>query len=64
MENLDGLDVTVSPVTFTIRIERGLKQDFDMLNSGWNADYNDPSSFIDLFSSNISYNQGKYSNPV
>ncbi|GEQ61155.1 peptide ABC transporter substrate-binding protein [Vagococcus lutrae] len=63
MENLDGLDVTVSPVTFTIRIERGLKQDFDMLNSGWNADYNDPSSFIDLFASNISYNQGKYSNP-
>lgn len=62
-ETLEGVSVTVSPVTFAIRIERGMKNDFDMLNSGWNADYADPSSFIDLFETGISYNQGKYSNP-
>lgn len=62
-ETLDGVKISVTPVTFAIRIERGMKTDFEMLNSGWNADYADPSSFIDLFDSSISYNQGKYANP-
>lgn len=61
-ESLPGVKVTVSPVTFAIRIDRGLKTDFEMLNSGWNADYADPSTFIDLFETGVSYNLGKYSN--
>lgn len=61
-ESLPGVKVSVSPVTFAIRIDRGLKTDFEMLNSGWNADYADPSTFIDLFETGVSYNLGKYSN--
>lgn len=61
-ETLPGVKVNVNPVTFAIRIDRGLKTDFEMLNSGWNADYADPSTFIDLFETGVSYNLGKYSN--
>nr|WP_314067800.1 peptide ABC transporter substrate-binding protein [uncultured Vagococcus sp.] len=61
-ESLPGVKVNVNPVTFAIRIDRGLKTDFEMLNSGWNADYADPSTFIDLFETGVSYNLGKYSN--
>ncbi|MBP1043469.1 peptide ABC transporter substrate-binding protein [Vagococcus sp. BWB3-3] len=61
-ETLPGVKVNVNPVTFAIRIGRGLKTDFEMLNSGWNADYADPSTFIDLFETGVSYNLGKYSN--
>lgn len=56
------MKVNINPVTFAIRIDRGLKTDFEMLNSGWNADYADPSTFIDLFETGVSYNLGKYSN--
>ncbi len=42
------------------------KQDngeFDIATSGWGGDYNDPMTFLELFSSNNPNNSGKYSNP-
>lgn len=62
-ETLDGVKVTVSPVPFSVRLDRSNKGDFDAVIGGWGADYADPSSFLDLFQTGVSYNRGRYSNP-
>lgn len=61
-EELDGLKVGISPVPFSVRLDRSNKGDFSTVLGGWNADYPDLSSFIDLFETGGSYNRGKYSN--
>ena len=57
-----GVKTTVTPVTKPIRLDRTTKGDFDMVVTGWGADYNDVSSFLDLFETGNSYNKGKYTN--
>lgn len=61
-ENLNGVDVTVTSVPFTVRLDRGKNGNFDVIMGGWGADYADPSSFTDLFVTGNSYNRGQYSN--
>lgn len=62
-ETLDGLKVSVSPVPFSVRLDRSNKGDFEIAVSAWGADYADPSSFLDLFVTGNAYNRGHYSNP-
>ncbi len=61
-ETLDGVDVTVTNVPFTVRLDRGKNGEFEVIMGGWGADYADPSSFTDLFLTGGSYNRGRYSN--
>lgn len=61
-EQLDGLSVSITAVPFQVRLDRSSKGDFSMVYSGWAADYTDPSSFVNLFVTDNSYNLGKYSN--
>ncbi|MFD2306704.1 peptide ABC transporter substrate-binding protein [Enterococcus termitis] len=61
-EALDGVKVTVSPVPFSVRLDRSNKGDFKAVIGGWGADYVDPSSFLDLFQTGVPYNRGHYSN--
>lgn len=61
-DTLDGLKVSVSPVPFSVRLDRSNKGDFEIAVSAWGADYADPSSFLDLFTTGNSYNRGHYSN--
>lgn len=62
-ENLEGTKVTVSPVPFSVRLDRANKGDFKAVIGGWGADYVDPSSFLDLFQTGVPYNRGHYNNP-
>ncbi|MFD1900930.1 peptide ABC transporter substrate-binding protein [Enterococcus termitis] len=62
-ETLDGLKVSVSPVPFSVRLDRSNKGDFQIAVSAWGADYADPSSFLDLFVTGNAYNRGHYTNP-
>lgn len=62
-DNLEGTKVTVSPVPFSVRLDRSNKGDFKAVIGGWGADYVDPSSFLDLFQTGVAYNRGHYSNP-
>jgi oligopeptide transport system substrate-binding protein len=62
-EELPGLKVNLSPVPFSVRLDRSNKGDFSMVYGGWIADYPDPSSFLDLFETGNSYNRGHYSSP-
>lgn len=59
-----GIETTVTAVTKPIRLDRTNNGEFDFVVTGWGADYNDPSSFMDLFQTGNSYNRGKYSNPA
>ncbi len=61
-DTLEGVTVTTSPVPFSVRLDRSNSGDFDVVLGGWSADYPDPSSFLDLFTSDNSYNRGRYSN--
>lgn len=61
-ENLEGVKVKPTPVPFSVRIDRSETGDFDTVLGGWGADYADPSSFTDLFTTGNSYNRGQWSN--
>ena len=61
-EALDGVTVTLSPVPFSVRLDRSNSGDFDVVMGGWGADYADASSFLDLFVTGNSYNRGQWSN--
>ena len=60
--NLEGVDITLSSVPFSVRLDRSNEGDFDITIGGWGADYADPSSFLDLFQTGNSYNRGHWSN--
>ncbi|ARY92027.1 MULTISPECIES: peptide ABC transporter substrate-binding protein [Lacticaseibacillus] len=61
-QNLPGLKVTIASVPFKTRLSRAQNGQFDMIYSGWSADFPDAISFLDLFTSDNSYNDGKWSN--
>ncbi|WP_405075967.1 peptide ABC transporter substrate-binding protein [Ligilactobacillus acidipiscis] len=60
-ENL-GIDVKVQNVPFKTRLDRSKTQQFDVVVSSWGADFSDAISFVDLFTSDNSYNNGKWKN--
>ena len=59
---LPGVKVKVANVPFAVRLDRSTAGDFDTVVSLWGADYADPSSFLDLFTTDNSYNRGGWSN--
>ncbi|MDH6363547.1 oligopeptide transport system substrate-binding protein [Enterococcus sp. PF1-24] len=62
-EAFDGMTVKLITVPFTVRLDRSDSGDFDVVIGGWGADYSDPSSFTDLFTTGNSYNRGHWENP-
>ena len=61
-ENLKGMKVSVANVPFKTRLNRSTNGNFDIVVSGWSADFADPISFVDLFTSKNAQNNGKWSN--
>jgi len=61
-ETLDGVDVSMTNVPFSVRLDRSNAGDFEVVFGGWGADYADPSSFTDLFVTGNAYNRGRWSN--
>ena len=61
-QTLPDVDVSVSNVPFKTRLQRSEDGDFDVVVSAWGADFADPISFLDLFTSDNSYNNGKWKN--
>lgn len=62
-ENLAGLTINLKAVPFAVRLELDEKQDYDIQNSGWGPDYQDPMTFLDLFVTGSAQNKMGYSNP-
>ena len=62
LENNLGIDVQVQSIPKKTRINRMMSGNFDVVSTGWNADFADPISFLDLQTTGASYNYGKWSN--
>jgi oligopeptide transport system substrate-binding protein len=60
--SLPGLTVDLEPVSFKVRLDRTKSGQFDMVYAGWGADYNDPMTFMNMWTSTASYNDAKWSN--
>lgn len=57
-----GVTATLANMEWkTFLTERG-NQNYDMARGAWCGDYNEPSTFLDLLTTNSGYNDGKYSN--
>ena len=63
LQKLPGLKVSLNNVPFKSRLSRSSSGDFDMVVSAWNADFPDPINFLSMFTSDNSYNNGKWINP-
>lgn len=61
-EKLPGLKITNQNLPFKTRLSRSSAGEFDLVVSAWGADYPDASSFLDLFTTKSSYNNGQWSN--
>ena len=57
-----GVHVDVKPMPFKGRIQAMQEGNFDMVYAGWSADYDDPMTYLDLFTTNNGNNHGYYSN--
>jgi len=63
-QKLDNLKVSNQNVPFKTRLQRSQNGNFDTVISAWNADFSDPISFLSLFTSDNSYNNGRYKSAV
>lgn len=61
LEKLSGLDITIKTVPFKQRLAASQDHNFDIVISAWGADYADPSTFLDLMTSDSSFNNGLWS---
>lgn len=57
-----GVNTTLENMEWNTFLEARENGDFDVSRGGWCADYNDPSTFLDLFNTNSGYNDAAYSN--
>lgn len=60
-QNLPGLKINLKLVPFKQRLNDAQNGNFDMVISGWGGDYAEPSTFLQLFTTGQSYNDGKFS---
>jgi oligopeptide transport system substrate-binding protein len=60
-----GVDTILTDEEFRVFLEsRHDKHKWDVVRLAWTADYNDASSFLDIFRANSSNNDTGYSNPL
>lgn len=57
-----GVNVQLDPVTYQTRLARVAMKDYDVANVLWGADYNDPMTFLDLFTTGSPFNDPGFSN--
>jgi len=60
--NLSGITIELQNVPKKNRLALADADDFDLLQTGWGADFADPINYMDLMYSESAYNEGGYSN--
>lgn len=63
-DGLPGLKVDIDQVTFQIRLDRTRNKDYEMVFAGWGPDYNYPTTFLDLWTSESAFNDPGWKNPT
>ncbi|MEJ6399690.1 peptide ABC transporter substrate-binding protein [Nicoliella lavandulae] len=62
LTKLPGLKITNQNLPFKTRLSYSQSGKFDLVVSAWIADYPDPITFLDLFTSDNAYNNGHWKN--
>jgi len=62
-QNLGLTSASADTVPHELRVERQDNKDFDVIIALWGADYNDPMTFLDMWTTTSSFNTMDYSNP-
>lgn len=62
-KNLPGLTIKLKEVPFAVRLDLDNASDYDIQAAGWGADFEDPISYLELFTTNSPQNGLSYSNP-
>lgn len=57
-----GIDVKISNMEFKTLVPKRIAHDFTIARGGWIGDYNDPMTFLDLFTTKSGQNDPGYSN--
>lgn len=58
-----GINVTLVNEEWSVFINDRNNGNYQIARNGWNADYADPMTFLDIFTSTSGNNDGKYKNP-
>lgn len=58
-----GIQVEITPMPFKAKLAAMDAGEFDIVMAGWSPDYNDPMTYLDMFSTGNGNNYGKYSSP-
>ncbi|MFS0574498.1 peptide ABC transporter substrate-binding protein [Sporosarcina sp. 179-K 3D1 HS] len=61
--NLSGLTIKLKEVPFAVRLELDNSSDYEIQSAGWGADFQDPISYLELFTTDSPQNLMGYSNP-
>ncbi|PEB56835.1 peptide ABC transporter substrate-binding protein [Bacillus pseudomycoides] len=62
-KSLKGVTVNIKIQPFKQKLKLESAKDYELSFAGWNPDYADPMTFLDMFETTSSYNQMGYSNP-
>ena len=58
-----GIKIEIRQVTYKQRLEMEANKEFDLVFTGWVPDYSDPYSYLELWTTDSTYNHSSYSNP-
>ena len=59
-----GVELTPNNYEWKVHTDKMISGDFEMARYAWCADYNEASTFLDLYTSYSTNNDGKYNNPA
>ncbi|MFC7392747.1 peptide ABC transporter substrate-binding protein [Scopulibacillus cellulosilyticus] len=60
---LDGLKINIVKLPYGELLKREDNGDFGILNAGWSPDYNDPMTYLEMFTSDNDMNKQGYNDP-
>ena len=58
------INVTILPTDFQVFLAQTRNHDFDLIEAGWVADFNDAATFLELLQTGGGNNDGQYSSPA
>ena len=59
-----SVEMTISNMEWKTLLDVRSGGDFEMSRNAWCGDYNEPSTFVDLYHTNSTQNDSRYSNPI
>jgi oligopeptide transport system substrate-binding protein len=60
-KNLPGLNLKINQQEFKVMLDKENNMQYDLVTAGWGPDYQDPMTFLDMFTTGNGNNQMGYS---